>query len=131
MTPESVDHGIEELRNVDVSRHDATGNGTEQTEERATSGSRVSGSQRATKQPSAEVEDLERENFDLKATNRAKDQVIRVLREARGQLLAELTDRAHRIRQLEERLRISCSARTRTIRRNRGGTQGEQIDSDS
>lgn len=52
------------------------------------------------------MKQLEAENLDLKITNRAKDQLIQMVREERVGFIDKLTAATRRMGQLEERLQL-------------------------
>lgn len=56
------------------------------------------------------LKELEAENLDLKITNRAKDQVIEMVREERASLLEKLTSATRKIGQLETRIRLALGS---------------------
>jgi len=111
ITPDSVEKRIEELLSVDLSRQDATGR--DETGARQNSTSAAPDTERLVESLQAEIENLERENFDLKITNRGKDEFVKLLREERARFVDELKDQAHRIGQLEERLRLPAGSSPR------------------
>lgn len=114
ITPDSVEKRIEELLSVDVSRHDENGRDTEAPAARA---STATDSERVVESLRDEIENLERENLDLKITNRGKDEFVKLLREERAQFVAELKDQAHQIGRLESRLALSAGTEhTRQLR---------------
>ena len=99
----SLERRIQELLQVattghvethrDTTRHNAPSRDTSRTDEQ-----------------SGELEEkmkqLEAENFDLKVTNKAKDQLIQMVREERVGFIEQLTAATRRMGQLEERLQL-------------------------
>jgi hypothetical protein len=106
VTPESVEKRTEELLSVDMSRHDDTRREPDQRFQSATTNDETKVEPPENEASRKEVEELKRENFDLKITNRGKDEFIKLLREERAQYVNEIKDQAHRIGELEERLRL-------------------------
>ena len=111
VTPDSVERRIDELLSVDLSRHVATDRTEPQ--ERTASESSAKETEIVIESLRAEIEQLEADNLDLKIVNRGKDELVKLLREERSQFVAELRDQAHRIGQLEERLRLPPGNQTR------------------
>jgi hypothetical protein len=91
---------------VDMSRHDDTRREPDQRFQSATTNDETKVEPPENEASRKEVEELKRENFDLKITNRGKDEFIKLLREERAQYVNEIKDQAHRIGELEERLRL-------------------------
>jgi hypothetical protein len=101
---ESVTRRIEEIRQAYPSRRDATGLDT--------TGSVAT--HRDTRRDVEEtalqerIEELERENLDLKIANRAKDQFLTMAKEQLTGLHQEVKEQAYRLGELETRLRLAA-----------------------
>ena len=99
----SLDRRIQELLQVattghvesqrDTTRHDAPSRDTSRSDEQSA-------------ELTEKVKQLEAENLDLKITNRAKDQLIQMVREERVGFIDQLTAASRRMGQLEERLQL-------------------------
>ncbi len=99
----SLERRIQELLQVattghvesqrDTTRHDAPSRDTSRSDEQS--------SELADK-----LKQLEAENLDLKITNKAKDQLIQMVREERVGFIDQLTAATRRMGQLEERLQL-------------------------
>ena len=102
---DSVQARIQELQQMvttshvasqpDISRHDETQRDTARHDQT---------DQEERKKLEAEIEVLKRENFDLKITNRVKDQFLEQTREERNNLLQQAMDYSRRIGELETKL---------------------------
>jgi len=99
----SLERRIQELLQVattghvesqrDTTRHDAPSRDTSRSDEQSV-------------ELSEKVKQLEAENLDLKITNKAKDQLIQMVREERVGFIDQLTAATRRMGQLEERLQL-------------------------
>lgn len=106
---ESLDRRISELLQVTASttRRDASDRDTSRLDSMQRDTSR---NDEQTQQLEGRVKELEAENLDLRITNRAKDQVIQMVREERTGLLEKLTGATRRIGQLETRIRLALGS---------------------
>jgi len=99
----SLERRIQELLQVattghvesqrDTTRHDAPSRDTSRSDEQSA-------------ELEVKVKQLEAENLDLKITNRAKDQLIQMVREERVGFIEQLTATTRRMGRLEERLQL-------------------------
>lgn len=99
----SLERRIQELLQVattghvesqrDTTRHDAPSRDTSRSDEQSA-------------ELTDKVKQLEAENLDLKITNRAKDQLIQMVRDERAGFIDQLTATSRRMGQLEERLQL-------------------------
>lgn len=99
----SLERRIQELQQVattghvesqrDTTRHDAPSRDTSRSDEQSA-------------ELEEKVKELEAENLDLKITNKAKDQLIQLVREERVGFIEQLTAATRRMGQLEERLQL-------------------------
>jgi len=99
----SLERRIQELLQVattghvesqrDTTRHDAPSRDTSRSDEQSA-------------ELADKVKQLEAENLDLKITNRAKDQLIQMVRDERAGFIDQLTATSRRMGQLEERLQL-------------------------
>jgi len=107
----SLERRIQELLQVattghvesqrDTTRHGAPGRDTSRSDEQSA-------------ELTEKVKQLEAENLDLKITNRAKDQLIQMVREERIGFIEQLTATTRRMGQLEERLQLMAPRNERT-----------------
>lgn len=114
VTPDSVAKRIEELLSIDVSRHDETHRESTTDQRKEESSFRATSDGLDTENLRRENEELKRENLDLKITNRGKDEFIKMIREERAQFVEDIRIQAHRIGELEERLRLPAASSART-----------------
>ena len=114
----SLERRIQELLQVattghvesqrDTTRHDAPSRDTSRSDEQSV-------------ELAEKVKQLEAENLDLKITNKAKDQLIQMVREERVGFIDQLTAATRRMGQLEERLQLMAP-------RNNSATEAAQTE---